>query len=167
MAEAASEFGLPPSTPKSAVAALVLARLGGDVDLAARSLNWVDFEELCALVVGASGYSARRNVRLRKPTRQIDVVGESSSLVLVIDCKHWRRGGGPSVLALAAEAQAERTKALAERTGAANRRAHLPVVLTLQDSRLNVLGGVPIVPLRALREFLTSVNRFDPRFSFF
>lgn len=160
------ELRLAPSAPKSVVAAVALARLGGDLDLAARSLSWRDFEDFCAMVIAASGYRVRRNVRLRKPTRQIDIVAESSSLVLAIDCKNWRKGIGPASLEPAALAQTERTRMLLEKATAAQGTAYLPVLLTVLDNQVRVLDGVPVVPLHGLKEFLASVSPFEDSFSF-
>lgn len=164
--EVMTELGLAPSAPTSVLAAVALARLGGDLDLAARSLSWGDFEDFCAMVVAASGYQVRKNVRLRRPTRQIDIVAESPSLVLAIDCKNWRRGAGPASLQPAALAQAERTRMLMERAVAARGRSYLPVLLTVLDSQVKVLSGVPVVPLHGLKEFLASVSPFEDGFSF-
>jgi len=164
--EVMAELGLAPAAPRSVLAAVALARLGGDLDLAARSLSWGDFEDFCAMVVAASGYHVRKNVRLRKPTRQIDIVAESPSLVLAIDCKNWRRGVGPASLEPAALAQTERTRMLREKAAAPQRKAYLPVLLTVLDSQVRVLSGVPVVPLHGLKEFLASVNPFEDSFSF-
>lgn len=164
--EVMGELGLAPSAPRSVLAAVALARLGRDLDLAAKSLNWRDFEDFCAMVIGAAGYRVRRNVRLRKPTRQIDIVAESASLVLAIDCKNWRRGVGAASLMPAALAQAERTRMLMQKATIVQGRAYLPVLLTVLDNQIRVLDGVPVVPLHGLKEFLASVNPFEESFSF-
>lgn len=164
--EVMAELGLAPAAPRSVLAAVALARLGGDLDQAARSLSWSDFEDFCAMVVAASGYRVRKNVRLRKPTRQIDIVAELPSLVLAIDCKNWRRGVGPGSLEPAALAQIERTRMLMEKAGAAQGKPYLPVLLTVLDSQVRVLSGVPVVPLHGLKEFLASVSPFEDSFSF-
>jgi Restriction endonuclease len=162
----AEELGLPPGAPRSVSAALALTRLGADLDRVARSLSWGEFEEYCASAVSAAGYAVRKNVRLRKPARQIDIVAESPSLVLSIDCKHWKRGAGAGRLEAPAFAQAERTRMYAESRRPEDARAFLPVLLTLVDSRTRVVGGVPVVPILALREFLASVSRFEEGLSF-
>jgi Restriction endonuclease len=164
--EVAEDLGLPPDAPPSVSAALALTRLGADLDRVARSLAWDEFEEYCASVVSAAGYSVRRNIRLRKPTRQIDIVAESFSLVLSIDCKHWRRSAGAGSLEAPAAAQTERTRLYAESRRPRDRRAFLPVLLTMEDNRTRVVRGVPVVPLLALREFLASVSPFEDGFSF-
>jgi hypothetical protein len=43
---------------------------------------------------------------------------------------------------------------------------HLPVIITVLDNQARVVGGVPVVPLQGLKDFLSSVNRFDQELSF-
>jgi Restriction endonuclease len=164
--EVAGEFGVPADSTQSVSAALALTRLGCDVDRIARSLAWREFEDYCAMAISAAGYAVSRNVRLRKPTRQIDIVAESPSLVLSVDCKHWQRSAGAAGLAGPALAQAERTRLYVERSRNAGTTTFLPVLLTMVENQVRVVEGVPIVPLQALREFLSSVSRFDEGFSF-
>ncbi len=164
--EVAEEFGLPPEAPRNVSAALALTRLGADLGRIARSLAWDEFEDYCAMAISAAGYAVLRDVRLRRPRRQIDIVAESPTLVLSIDCKHWKQGTGPATLEAHALAQAERTRAYMESSGRADGRAFLPVLLTMVDNKVRVVDGVPVVPLHALREFLASVTRFEEGFSF-
>jgi hypothetical protein len=164
--EVAGEFGLPADAPRSISAAVALTRLGCDLDRIAKSLAWREFEQYCAMAISAAGYSVRRDVRLRKPTRQIDIIAESPSLVLSIDCKHWRRGTGPASLGAPAVAQVERTRMYVERSSPRGGMAFLPVLLTMMDNQVRIVEGVPVVPLQALREFLASVSRFDEGLSF-
>jgi hypothetical protein len=160
------ELRLPSEAPRSVSAALALTRLGADLDRIARSLKWDEFEQYCGMAISAAGYTVRRDVRLRKPTRQIDIIAESPLLVLSIDCKHWRRTEGEWGLAAPALAQVERTKQYARGTKPGKERAYLPMLLTMMDNRVRVVEGVPIVPLQALREFLATVSRFDEGLSF-
>jgi hypothetical protein len=164
MAAVAYELRVPQEAPRSTLAAIALAKLGADLDAVAKSLEWEDFEAFCAMVLTASGYEVRRNVRLRKPTRQIDIVAESPSLVLVVDCKHWRKGLGLSSLGPIISAQAERAGLLLK--AHPKTKPHLPVIITVLDNQARVVDGVPVVPLQGLKDFLSSVNRFDQELSF-
>jgi hypothetical protein len=166
VAQVAGDLGLPAGAPENVSAALALTKLGCDVDRIARSLAWGEFEDYCAMAMSAAGYAVRKNVRLRKPTRQIDIVAESASLVLSVDCKHWRRAAGQATLAAPALAQAERTRLYAGRSGKGGGIAFLPVLLTMVDNQIRVVEGVPVVPLQALSGFLASVSRFDEGLSF-
>jgi hypothetical protein len=161
-----SDLGVPADASRSVSAALALTRLGADLDRIAKSLAWDEFEDYCAMTISAAGYTVRRNVRLRKPTRQIDIVAESAHLVLTIDCKHWRRGAGTAGLAAPAKAQAQRTKMLRQRSKKREERSFLPVLLTMVDNQVKVVDGIPVVPLPALRGFLASVSRFDEGLAF-
>lgn len=158
--EAAAELGLPQGAPLNVSSALALTRLGRDPGRVAASLSWGEFEEYCAMAISAAGYSVRRNVRLRKPTRQIDMVAESPSLILSVDCKHWRRTAGAASLEAQAAAQKERTRIYASRAGGGGV-PFLPVLLTMLDNQVRLVEGVPVVPLQALGGFLSSVSRFD------
>ncbi len=164
--QVAGELGIPEGAPRSVSAALALTKMGDDPGRIASSLEWSEFEQYCAMAVSAAGYTVRRNVRMLKPTRQIDIVAESPSLVLSIDCKHWKRSGGAGLLAAPAAAQLERTRMFAKAMRPGEERPLLPVLLTLLDNRVRLLGGVPVVPLQALREFLASVSRFDDGLAF-
>jgi Restriction endonuclease len=162
----AQEFGASDDL-ESVSAAIALTKLGADLGRIADSLDWREFEDYCGMTLSASGYGVRRNVRLRKPPRQIDIIAESAVLVLSIDCKHWRRGTGPGGLFFLAEAQAERTRKYgAEMSKRGEGRPILPMLLTMLDNQVRVVGGVPIVPLQSLRAFLSSVSRFDEELSF-
>ena len=155
----ASELGVPAAgSTRSVLAALALAKLGTDIDRAARGLDWKGFEDFCASAISAAGYDVRRNVRLRKPTRQIDIVAESPALVLAVDCKHWRRSAGEGGLRRAAAAQVERTVQLAQGTLGSSPKKHLPMLLTMLDNRVRVVDGVPVVPLASLPGFLAAVS---------
>jgi hypothetical protein len=152
--------------PENVSAAIALTKLGMDMDRIAKSLDWREFEEYCAMALSASGYCVKRNIRLRKPTRQIDIVAESSVLLLSIDCKHWTRGTGMGGLWTLAEAQAERTRMYGVYVSKRGEgRPLLPMLLTLLDNRVRVVGGVAVVPLQALRGFLSTVSRFDEEFA--
>ena len=135
-------------------------RAGRDAEAASRELTWSEFEDFCAEAVASAGYTVRRNVRLRKPRRQLDLYAESSTMGLSIDCKHWRRSVGPGTLERLARAQVERTRQYKTRLDAGEK-AVLPMILTLVDNGTRVVAGVPVVPLFALRDFLTNVSRFD------
>jgi hypothetical protein len=162
MHELAAELNLRPGSPEPVLAALALARLGLDIDRIAESLDWKDFEDLCAAAMVAAGYRVTKNVRLRKPTRQIDIVAESTDFALVVDCKHWRRSVGAAGIGPVALAQAERASLL-ERSLPG--KAALPVILTMVDNRVRFVRGVAVVPVVALRDFLSSVSRFDEGFA--
>ncbi|MDA4116853.1 MAG: restriction endonuclease, partial [Thaumarchaeota archaeon] len=131
----AAELGVSMDDSQNVLRALALAKLGGDLDRIAKSLAWDEFEAFCGSAISAAGYSVQRNVRLRKPTRQVDIVAESASLVLSVDCKHWKRAVGARGLERLVRAQAARTRQYAGRLDQGGARSYLPVLLTMMDNQ--------------------------------
>ena len=76
-----------------------------------------------------------------------------------MDCKHWGRGFAPSVLERIANEQIERTSLYKKKLALSI--PILPVILTLLDAPTRLVVGVPVVPIFVLRDFLSSVNRFE------
>ncbi len=146
-------------------AALLRVSDGLDAESASRELTWSEFEDFCAEAIAAAGYTVRRNVLLRRPRRQLDLLAESPTMGLSVDCKHWRRSLGTSTLERLALAQAERTRQYKTRLDAPEM-GILPMLLTMVENEARVVSGVPVVPLVALRDFLARVNRFDPELLF-
>jgi len=146
--------------PGAVLAALAQIRAGRDAESASKGLTWSEFEEFCAGAVAESGYAVLRNVHMTKPRRQLDLLAESSTMCLSIDCKHWKSGAGYSTLERFALAQVERTMQYKTRLDAPDK-GILPMLLTMIDNGVRVVAGVPVVPLFALRDFLATVNRFD------
>jgi hypothetical protein len=138
---------------------------GRDAEVVCRGLTWSEFEDFCAAAMTAAGYSVKRNVVLRKPRRQLDLLAESPTIGLSVDCKHWRRGVGHAALERLAVAQAERTKQYKLRLDATDLPI-LPVLLTMVDNGVRLAVGVPVVPLFALNDFLANVTRFDEGLAF-
>jgi hypothetical protein len=147
---------------ENSLAALGLMKLGMDPASVAREVSWQEFESLCAGILRASGYSVRKGVMLKRPRRQIDIVAESTALVLSIDCKHWKNSPAQSSLAGLVEAQVQRTQQY-RRDGKldGDLLPALPMLLTLLDSQTRAVDRVPIVPIVLLRDFLLNLNRYD------
>jgi len=157
----------PATSPGSGAVEAALARIkaGRDVESASIGLTWSEFEEFCAEALAAAGYTVKRNVQLRKPRRQLDLLAESPTMGLSIDCKHWRRGVGLTTLERLVQAQTERTRQYKTRLDATDK-GILPMLLTMVDNGTRVVDGVPVVPVFALKDFLATVNRFDDALSF-
>jgi hypothetical protein len=156
--------GLDGYTPDQALAAVALVRAGMSPDAVGSTLTWREFEGFCADVLKACGYDVRANIVVTKPRRQIDILAESRTLALSVDCKHWGKAFSGSTLERVASDQIERTRVLAAKRHM--RVPVLPMVLTLLDSPVRAAAGVPIVPIFTLRDFLASVSRFDSDFAF-
>lgn len=128
---------------------LGLLAAGFDVGDVSAHLGWRDFEGLAAEILESRNYAVARNVMLRDPRREIDVVGTRLGTSLLIDCKHWGRQPR-SRLAGAARMQSQRAGQYAACNPGA---AAVPVIVTLHPHPSRMIGGVPIVPVTGLAGF--------------
>jgi len=142
-----------------ALLALTLCRLGAPPELVSTSLHWREFEGFCAGLLKSSGFEVREDVRLRKPTAQIDILAQGPSFILSVDCKHWSRTLTASGLRRFADAQLKRSE-LFRKTVRADPRPIVSAILTLSEQRERFVEGVAIVPLFTLRDFVGSIEAF-------
>jgi hypothetical protein len=68
-----------------------LLQRGVSVEELSRILDWREFEDLVSKSLEAQGFKTWRNYRMRRPTREIDVIGVYSGFAIAFDCKHWQR----------------------------------------------------------------------------
>lgn len=155
----AVQFGVPSRSPERILTAMALVKTGATPESIASLMSWGEFEAFCAGILRASGYSVKSNIVITKPRRQIDILAETPEFALCVDCKHWGKGLGPSELERIASEQVERTRIYKEKR--AVKLPILPVIVTLLDAPARLALGVPVVPIFALRDFLSSVSRFD------
>jgi hypothetical protein len=159
--EARAELGLDDSDELSPICvAYALIRLRVQPEEVSRLLSWREFEGLAGALIRASGYEVRENVYLKRPRAQIDLVAYGPSLVLCVDCKHYRREQGPSLLAKFALAQLERSSLLKRKTQ--DSRPIASVLLSMSEPEGRFVEGVAVVPIRTLRSFLNSVDSYLP-----
>ena len=64
---------------------------GAPIEDVSELLNWRDFEVLVSQILLENGFQIERNVILTKPRMEIDVIGTKLNVVILIDCKHWKR----------------------------------------------------------------------------
>jgi len=138
--------------------AMLACRLGARPEDVARLLDWREFESFCADLLRSAGFEVRKNVRLRRPTAQIDVVATGPSVVLSVDCKHWKRGASSSVLEKVAHDQRKRNELL--RKTIPDAPPIVSVVITFAQQEERFVGGAAVVPLFALRSFLNSLDEY-------
>ena len=138
--------------------AMSLCSLGVPPEEVSSLLSWKEFESFCADVLRSAGFMVRENVHLRKPAAQIDIVAKGISIVLSIDCKHWKRGASASALARVAQDQNKRNKQL--RATIPDAPPIISVVLTLAQQSERFASGAAVVPLFALRSFLNSIDDY-------
>ncbi len=141
----------------------------GWLDSTARGLNWQEFEHFTEECLVLAGFEARRNVRVKDEKRswQIDVLGTRSTLVLSIDCKHWKPPNYPSKFKQASAHQKTATmKLLAQEDYGAEGVVGLPIILTLHDPHRTIVDGVVMLPIQKLPDFLSNITPFTPGLPF-
>jgi hypothetical protein len=138
--------------------AVSLCSLGAPLEEVSELLSWREFEAFCADLLRSAGYEVRENVRLRKPTAQIDLVAVGTSLVLSVDCKHWKRGASASTLARVAREQHKRNGLL--RRNSVDLPPIVSVIITLAQQEERFVAGAAVVPLYSLHSFLSSVDEY-------
>ena len=123
-----------------------------DAESISNDMSWKEFEAFVESAFGAFGFATERNVRFRKPRAEIDLVCKREGLAFSIDCKHWKRTVGHSLMLGISERQLKRCSRLVERIGIAR---VIPLVVTLRDESLRILeNGVAVVPVHRLSDFI-------------
>jgi len=156
------------SSNQRAKIAIHAIKSGADFERVCRVLEWIEFENLAATAFEANNFDVRRRFRFKWAQRrwEIDVLGCRKPLIACVDCKHWTHGWRRSAIRKAAEAQALRTKVLAEALSSLQKEINLvqwrqatliPVVLSLVPGPLKFYKKVPIVPILQIQNFLNEL----------
>ena len=152
--------------------------LGADVQHVSNMLSWQEFEEIAAVALEKNSYNVAKNVRFKHAARkwEIDIVGCRKPIVICIDCKHWRRGTGPATIRRIAEAQVERTRALADALPNAtleldctkwDKAKFTPAILTLMPVSFRFYDQVPIVAALQLQDFVSQLPVYTESLKYF
>ena len=129
--------------------ALFAINLGATIEDVSEYLTWRDFESLTGLILEEKDFDVTKNLILRKPRMEIDVIGIKMDIALLIDCKHWKTMS-ESALDEIVKKQIERVK----RYVADESMSALPVIVTLHQEEIQFVDNVPIVPIMKLSSFL-------------
>jgi Holliday junction resolvase-like predicted endonuclease len=131
-------------------AAMFTLEKGIPVDDVAKRLSWRDFEGLAAQILESKDFAIKRNLVLREPRMEIDVVGIKLGVAMLVDCKHWKRHSKAS-LQNAVDKQIERTKHYVAKT---KNTMAAPIIVTLYQNEVNFIRNVPIVPIFQFSAFI-------------
>ncbi len=138
---------------------------GSDLESLSLGLDWKEFEAFAEKVFASFGFATVRNLRLRKPTMEIDLVASRAGFSFVADCKHWKRTVGSASMTRIGERQADRARRIAND---GSLRKVMPMILTLRDESLFVLeNGVPVVPINQLSDFILNWEETPREISIF
>jgi hypothetical protein len=129
--------------------ALFAINLGATVEDVSEYLTWKDFEALTGLILEENDFDVTKNLILRKPRIEIDVVGKKMNIALLIDCKHWKTMGKSSLQQIVKKQIIRVKRYVSDETIPA-----LPVIVTLHQEEIQFVDNVPIVPIMKLSSFL-------------
>ena len=128
---------------------IIAISMGAPIDEISRMLEWQDFESLAAEVLERRDFETTKNVIMRNPRIQIDVVGIKSEVAILIDCKHWNNMT-QSALHEAVKKQVIRTRQFVSKHKV---RGAIPAIVTLYQHNVQFIDKVPIIPIHQLDSF--------------
>ena len=131
-------------------AALFAIEQGAPIEEISTHLNWRDFEGIVAEILQSKDFSIIKNLVLKKPRMEIDVIGINHGIALLIDCKHWKRLSQSSLREIVKK-QVERVKHYVAKTQGA---IAVPAIVTLYQEELSFIDKVPIIPILQFSSFV-------------
>ena len=131
-------------------AALFAIEQGAPIEEVSTFLNWRDFEGIVAEILQSKDFSIIKNLVLKKPRMEIDVIGVNHGITLLIDCKHWKRLSQHSLREIVKK-QVERVKHYVAKTQGV---IAVPVIVTLYQEELSFIDKVPIIPILQFSSFV-------------
>jgi len=132
------------------LAALFAIKQGAPIEDVSIFLNWRDFEGIVAEILQSKDFSIIRNLVLKKPRMEIDVIGVNHGVALLIDCKHWKRLS-QSALREIVRKQVERVKHYVAKTKGT---IAVPAIVTLYEEEVSFIDKVPIIPILQFSSFV-------------
>jgi hypothetical protein len=143
-------------------------KLGADFESVCNLLEWNEFERIGAIAFEFNHFSVTKGLRFKSGGRrwEIDIVGCKEPIIACADCKHWHRGWTKSAIMKTADAQIERTKALAKAFPTLHKKLGLnswkeaklvPMVLSLFPTALKFHQNTPVVPILQLQDLLNEL----------
>ncbi len=130
---------------------LLVMKQGSDPEHLSKKLRWNDFELFTSIIIKSAGFTLERNIVFNKPRIQIDVVGFSHKIALLIDCKHWMKIYDFNVSRFSLN-QIRRARIFLDKRK--DIEAVIPIIVTLHECQCNFFEKVPIVPISKFMQFL-------------
>lgn len=141
---------------------------GLDIERACKHLEWQEFENIAAKAFETNYYRVMRNFHFQTFGKrwEIDLLAFKQPIIACVDCKHWHHGWSKAAIMKTAEAQVERTQALAVELGNFvdalgltnwNQATLIPVILSLVSSAFKFYNNTPIVPVMQMQNFINEL----------
>jgi len=142
---------------------LFLLQNGCDTRFLSSKLDWKDFESFTRIILEQSNYYCKKNIHLRKPRFQIDIIGRSLNTALIVDCKDWKDIPTQKRIECAYQ-QRRRTEAYMKIDK--NIKVGIPIVVTLNDPIHRFVERVPFIAINRLQAFLKDYDSFQEEICF-
>ena len=148
--------------------ALEAIRLGVDGERISRYLDWREFEGLAAEAFTEIGYEVYGDLRFKYESRwhQIDLLAYNGILMLLVDCKHWKKPPSPSEEERMIVEQERRLIDLRDAlntvwrgSGELKEITLIPVILTIYEPRKKLLRGHTFISVGKLTGALEYLER--------
>ncbi|MEM3451150.1 MAG: hypothetical protein QXD42_00920 [Nitrososphaerales archaeon] len=139
---------------------ILALKLGSSIDEVSKALSWKDFEEFISTIMIYNSYIVHKNFRLKNSKIEIDVLAFKDEKGLAIDCKHWYRSIGLSIMSKIVDAQIKRVKKfiMSDEAKKFNVSYIIPVIVTLYNEQELFISKVPIVPIDKFSNFLNELD---------
>ncbi len=147
----------------------VLMKGGYSPETVSQFLDWKQFEQFCRRALEENGFSVVSNLRFAESGRryEVDLVALRSPFLLFIDAKHWRPGRSSGYKEVARRQRERMNAALQGRSllkvakGAdLSSFCKLPLIVSLADTRIQVVERTPVVPIFRFNSFLLRLDEF-------
>jgi Holliday junction resolvase-like predicted endonuclease len=159
--------------------ALLAIQAGVDVEHVSTLMNWQEFEDLVIVIMHHNGFTTQKHFRFPSQTQrfEIDVIGTKSSLLLLIECKRWKKSWQTSATRKIVEEQLKRTKAFINSYSKIRRKLRmtkqkqlkvLPLILTMSETPFKLYKKLPVIPIFYFQNFLQNeLTQYPTRFQLF
>lgn len=138
--------------------AIVALKNGANILDVCNTLHWHDFELFTSEIMRLHGYVVFNNYRLKKPTREIDVIGIKSKNALLFDCKHWKKTA-THCLDDVIKKQKQRSFLFKQKTDYKVENI-FPIIITFLPYKSLFIDDVPIVSVNKLNSFLLDFDNY-------
>ena len=139
----------------------------GALQQVTRALTWQEFETFTDECLQTVGFDTAKGIIVKDNSRrwQMDVIAKKGSMVLAVDCKHWKSPGYESKLRKAAKHQKLAVEALLHQMATrgemeAEGVQALPIILALYEPRLPMVDDVVVVSVDQFADFLSGVSPY-------
>jgi Holliday junction resolvase-like predicted endonuclease len=142
---------------------------GIDIERICEVLGWREFEDIVILILEHNDFKTVKHYRFKSLVRryEIDILAYRGSLILSIDCKHWKRSWQKAATIKMINAQVERTHALIQSFSNVKKLFQItnlrnigiiPLIVTLSEMPKKIYKKVPAVPIFHFQNFLDEMN---------